>query len=156
MMQTHTAGMRKTRVNRLMGQPMKFISSYLDFSKVVCIWLAGDLGKLLEAFLKRQGAERAEQDEDAHMSASSDEDDEGRPQDGSGKGRQPDLTSIKQLSAQLLRGRACSAIPLVPVEQLQRLLKVLDAHLLCGRDKVLHREEQVCSCPHRSCALHSY
>lgn len=86
------------------------------------------------------------------MSASSDEDEEGRPQYGSGKGRQPDLTSIKQLSAQLLRGRACRAIPLVPVEQLQRLLKVLDAHLLCGRDKVLHREEQVYSYALLSCA----
>lgn len=103
--------------------------------------------------MKRQGAERAEQDEDAHMSASSDEDDESRPQDGSGKGRQPDLACIKQLSAQLLRGRACSAIPLVPVQQLQRLLRVLAARLLCGRDKVLHREEQVYSYPFlRLCA----
>ena len=108
--------------------------------------LAGDLSKLLDAFLERQVAEQAQRagEEDAHMSASSDEDGEesGRGH-ASGRAGQPDLVHLRQLSAQLLRCRACSVIPLVPVEQLQRLLKALDAHLLRGRDKVLHRREQV-------------
>ena len=78
------------------------------------------------------------------MSASSDEDDEDRERGhASGRAGRPDLAHLRQLSAQLLRCRACSAIPHVPVEQLQRLLKALDAHLLRGRDKVLHRREQV-------------
>ena len=91
-------------------------------------------------------AEQAEHagDEDAHMSASSDEDGEGSGRGHApGRAGRPDLAHLRQLSAQLLRCRACSAIPLVPVEQLQRLLKALDAHLLRGRDKVLHRREQV-------------
>ena len=80
------------------------------------------------------------------MSASSDEDDdedEADPGRRSNRGARPDLACLRQLSAQLLRCRACSAVALVPVEYLQGLLKALDALLLRGRDTVLHRKEQV-------------
>ena len=88
--------------------------------------------------------ERAEHEADGHMSASADEDDdEAGPGRGSDRAARPDLAHLRQLSAQLLRCRACGAISLVPVEYLQRLLKTTDAHLLRGRDKVLHRREQV-------------
>ena len=111
------------------------------------LWDAGDLSKLLEAFLRRQErrhAEHAEGEADAHMSASSDEgDSDTEPGRRSGRAGWPDLARLRQLSAQLLRCRSCGAIPLVPVELLQGLLKALHAHLLRGRDKVLHRREQV-------------
>ena len=114
--------------------------------------LAGDLSKLLEAYLKHgkaADAEDADDDEaDRHMSASSDDDEDkdvhGRGR-AAGRGLRPDLARLKQLSEQLLRARACKAIHLVPLEQLQRLLKALDAQLTRGRDQVLHRGEQVCS-----------
>lgn len=75
------------------------------------------------------------------MSASSDEDTKGGHSAKSA--RPPDLAHLKQLSEQLLRARASSAIALVPLEQLQRLLRALDAHIVRGRNKVLHHGEQV-------------
>ena len=112
--------------------------------------LSGDLSKLLEAYLKHDKAadagEADDEEADRHMSASSDDDeDEDVPGRGraAGRGRRPDLARLKQLSEQLLRVRACRAIHLVPLKQLQRLLKALDAQLTRGRDQVLHRGEQV-------------
>ena len=114
--------------------------------------LAGDLSKLLEAYLKHGKAADAEdadvEEADRHMSASSDDvEDEDVPGRGwaAGRGRRSDLARLKQLSEQLLRARTCRAIHLVPLEQLQRLLKALDAQLMRGRDQVLHRGEQVCN-----------
>ena len=113
------------------------------------MWLAGDLSKLLEAFLRQEEAQSAadvEQesgDRQRSVGLSDEEDDEEREGWTSAKGCGADLPRLKRLSEQLLHARACSAIPLVPLEQLQRLLKALDAHLLRGRDNVLHRSEQV-------------
>ena len=113
------------------------------------MWLAGDLSKLLETFLRQEEAQCAADDEedgrDLQQSVrhSDEDDDEERDGGKSARGCRADLPRLKRLSEQLLHARACGAIPLVPLEQLQRLLKALDAHLLRGRDKVLHRSEQV-------------
>jgi hypothetical protein len=112
--------------------------------------LAGDLSKRMEAFVKLSRAADADDigDEEAgrHMPVSSN-DDEGEDMPGrgrpAGRGRRPDLFCLKQLSKQLLHARACRAIHLVPLEQLQRVLKALDAQLMRGQDKVLHRGDQV-------------
>ena len=113
------------------------------------MWLAGDLSKLLKSFLRQEEAQSAADDEedggDLQQSVGLSDEDEDEERDGStsAKGCRADLPRLKRLSEQLLHARACGAIPLVPLEQLQRLLKALDAHLLRGRDKVLHRSEQV-------------
>ena len=113
------------------------------------MWLAGNLSKLLKTFLRQEEAHCAadgeENSEEQQQSFGLSDEDDNEERDGltSAKGCRADLPSFKRLSEQLLHARACGAIPLVPLEQLQRLLKALDAHLLRGRDKVLHRSEQV-------------
>ena len=113
------------------------------------MWLAGDLSRHLETFLRQEEAQCAADDEEnsreQQQSVGLDDEDDNEERDEStpAEGCRADLPRLKRLCEQLLHTRACSAIPLVPLEQLQRLLKALDAHLLRGRDKVLHRSEQV-------------
>ena len=113
------------------------------------MWLAADLSKLLKTFLGQEEAQSAADNEEdggeqqQSIGLSDEDDDEERDGSTAAKGCRADLPRLKRLSEQLLHARACGAIPLLPLEQLQRLLKALDAHLLRGRDKVLHRSEQV-------------
>ncbi|CAK0782901.1 hypothetical protein CVIRNUC_006096 [Coccomyxa viridis] len=109
---------------------------------------AADLSKLLKTFLGQEEAQSAADNEEyggeqqQSIGLSDEDDDEERDGSTAAKGCRADLPRLKRLSEQLLHARACGAIPLLPLEQLQRLLKALDAHLLRGRDKVLHRSEQ--------------
>ena len=113
------------------------------------MWLAADLSKLLKTFLGQEEAQSAADNEEyggeqqQSIGLSDEDHDEERDGSTAPKGCRADLPRLKRLSEQLLHARACGAIPLLPLEQLQRLLKALDAHLLRGRDKVLHRSEQV-------------
>ena len=87
------------------------------------------------------GEDSGEHQQSIELGNEDDEDE--RDRSTSANGRQADVPRLKRLSEQRLHARGCRAIPLVPLEQLQLLLKALDAHLLRGRDKVLHRREQV-------------
>ena len=106
------------------------------------MWLAGDLSKLLTAFLRQEEINSGDQQQQS-VGLDDEGGDEERDGSASAEGRRADLPRLKRLSEQLLHARACSAVPLVALEQLQQLLKALDSHLLRGRDKVLHRREQV-------------